>query len=161
MAKTVYKENTYKTNRKKDTPWINQLLDFVFKNENFRWGFGFVLMMSSFALFIAFFSYLFTGKADQSIVSEQGFFQLLFSSKLVEMGKEIENWLGLIGAMLAHVIIFKWFGIAAFILVPLLFIYGWKLTFDYELLPLYKSTYFALILPVMGKHAIRVFRGYG
>ena len=82
------------------------------------------------------------------------FFQLLFSSNLVETGKEIENWLGLIGAILAHVIIFKWFGIAAFVLVPLLFIYGWKLTFDYELLPLYKSTYFALFCLLWGSMLI-------
>ena len=147
MAKTVYKENTYKTKRNRNKPWVNQLFDFALKDESFRLFFGVFVMMSAFALFIAFFSYLFTGKADQSIVSDQSFFQLFFPQ---EGGQEIENWLGLLGAILSHVIIFKWFGIASFILVPLVFIYGWKIAFKHELLPIYKSTYFVLFCLLWG-----------
>ncbi|MDX2302048.1 MAG: DNA translocase FtsK [Microscillaceae bacterium] len=156
MAKTVYKENTYKNIRKSDKPWVNQLLDFVLKDDRFRKILGFLLMIGSFALFVAFFSYLFTGKADQSIVADQSIFRLLFQTNLTETGREVDNWLGLTGAILSHLLMFKWFGLASFILVPLTFLVGWWVAFDFELLPINKSIFFSLFILLWGSMLLGV-----
>ena len=57
---------------------------------------GLLLLFLSFFLSIAFVSYLFTGKADQSIVGS------VFSDSVRQAGSETENWLGLTGAVVSH-----------------------------------------------------------
>ncbi len=58
---------------------------------------------------------------------------------LKDSGLEAENWLGVVGAVAAHYFIFAWFGISAFFIPPLLFIFGFKLVSKIDLLPSYKS----------------------
>ncbi len=58
---------------------------------------------------------------------------------LKNSGLEAENWLGVVGAVAAHYFIFAWFGISAFFIPPLLFIFGFKLVSKIDLLPVYKS----------------------
>jgi S-DNA-T family DNA segregation ATPase FtsK/SpoIIIE len=83
-------------------------------------------------------SYLFTWRADESVV------QALSNSSLLESGQEAENWLGLYGAVISHYIIFRWFGIASFFLPPLLFIVGFKIVFHRELLRIFSFTIFSI-----------------
>jgi S-DNA-T family DNA segregation ATPase FtsK/SpoIIIE len=84
---------------------------------------GFAIIMISLILLASFISYLFTGKADQSVV------QSIFETGVRESGSEVANFIGLLGAFLAHIFMYKWFGIAGFFIPPLLFLWGVRLAF--------------------------------
>ena len=66
---------------------------------------GSLLACLGLILFVSFLSFLFTGRADQSAISE-------FTDKSVET----KNWMSKTGAWLSHTFILKGFGIAAFLL---------------------------------------------
>ncbi|TGE28855.1 FtsK/SpoIIIE family DNA translocase [Hymenobacter metallicola] len=93
------------------------------RDRRFQLFLGFFFLLSSIYLTIAFVSFLFTGHADQSVVEG------LSSTPVKEAGQESGNWLGLIGAMLAQVLIYKGFGIAAFAVIPIVFFLGYKIVF--------------------------------
>jgi S-DNA-T family DNA segregation ATPase FtsK/SpoIIIE len=63
----------------------------------------------------------------------------MITTGLKNSGLEAENWLGVVGAVASHYFIFAWFGISAFFIPPLLFIFGFKLVSRIDLLPSYKS----------------------
>jgi len=137
MAENTYKSNTFKKPEKEKKSKSGKSksrfnLDF-FKDPRFALAFGFFLLITSFYLFTAFLSYLFTGKADQSVV------EALWSTNIVESGKEADNWLGLYGAITSHFLIFKWLGISAFFIPPLLFFLGFKLVFKRELVSIFSA----------------------
>ncbi|WP_460982702.1 FtsK/SpoIIIE family DNA translocase [Spirosoma fluminis] len=96
--------------------------------------FGVLLMGLSIGLLVAFASYLINGAADQSVVGSA------FSEPLAESGTETRNWVGLVGAYVAHVFVFRWFGVGALALPIIVFLAGFKLTFGHELLPLSRTT---------------------
>ena len=112
MAKNTYKSNTFKT-KKKERRKISFNLGF-FRDRRLHLTVGIFLLTLSFFLITAFVSYLFTGKADQSVVES------FFTSDVRESGFEIENWFGLLGALASHYFIYKWFGIASFLFPPVL-----------------------------------------
>lgn len=95
---------------------------------------GVLLMGLAIGLLVAFVSYLLNGAADQSVVGSA------FSQPLAESGSETRNWLGLVGASVAHVFVFRWFGIGALAIPVIVFLAGFKLTFGHELLPLSRAT---------------------
>ena len=100
MAENTYKSNTFKKPEKEKRSKASKggsrfNLDF-FRDPRLHLAVGFFLLITSLFLFTAFVSYLFTGKADQSVVEALG------DSTLVESGKEAENWLGLYGAFTPH-----------------------------------------------------------
>jgi DNA segregation ATPase FtsK/SpoIIIE, S-DNA-T family len=74
---------------------------------------GCFLVLMSLALLISFISYFVTGNQDQNIVSAIG-----------DRNQITENWFGKIGAYMAHIFVFKGFGIAAFLFVRLFFLTG-------------------------------------
>ena len=94
-----------------------------FRDRRLHVSVGFFLMAFSFFLFICLLSYIFTGKADQSVVES------VWSDDLTDSGLEADNWLGLTGALLSHYFIFKGVGIAAFLFVPIFFLVGYKIVF--------------------------------
>lgn len=142
MAQNTYKSNTFKKpEREKKGKSSKSKFNFNFeflKDPRFKLAVGFFLMIAAVYLFLAMFSYLFTGKADQSVV------EAFSHSSLLESGKEAENWLGLYGAITSHYFIFRWFGISAFFFPPLLFILGFKFVFHRQLLPIFSFTIFAI-----------------
>ena len=99
--------------------------DFNIKNfsqsEQFKFVVGILFMLIAVFLFFSFLSHLFTGEADQSEVT----------NTIVKI-KKTANPFGLYGAKLAHFLIFELFGWAAFLLIPVLFIAGYKLSFKNE-----------------------------
>lgn len=95
---------------------------------------GVLLMLLSIGLLVAFVSYLFTGAADQSVVGSA------FSEPLVQSGAETRNWVGLVGAYVAHVFVFRWFGVGALAFPIIVFLAGYKLALGRELLPLNRAT---------------------
>ena len=76
----------------------------------------------------------------------------MFESNVVE----VANWIGKIGAWISHLLIFRWFGLAAFAIPFILLILGVKLLANYVLLPLQRTTIVALIWMVWGS----MFLGY-
>lgn len=144
MAKNTYKTNTYKEekkdfkkeSKKSSKPKFKLSFSF-FKDKKFKLSVGFLLIFASFFLTVAFISYLFTGKNDQSVI------EALWSTDIRESGGEIQNWLGIIGAYVSYYLIFKWFGIAAFLITPIVFLLGVRLVFGKEIYPIFKFVKFA------------------
>lgn len=141
MAENTYKSNTFKKAEKekkgkparaKGPSWQ------FFRDPRFTLASGFVLIIAAAYLFVAFVSYLFTGKADQSVVEALG------HTELIESGREATNWLGLYGAVTAHYVIFRWLGISGFFVPPLLFLLGFRWTFKRDLLPIFSSFVFSV-----------------
>jgi DNA segregation ATPase FtsK/SpoIIIE, S-DNA-T family len=140
MAQNTYKSNTFKKPEKEKRGKSSKTkfnFDFL-KDPRIKLAGGFFLMIAGLYLFLALFSYLFTGKADQSVV------QALADSTIVESGRETENWLGLYGAVVSHYFIFRWFGIAAFFIPPLLFVLGFKTVFNRELFRVFSFSIFSV-----------------
>lgn len=132
MAENTYKSNTFKKpekeKRSKSSKSGSRFSLAFFKDPRFHLAVGFFLLIASLFLFIAFLSYLFTGKADQSVIEAVG------DTSLIESGKEADNWLGYAGAFVSHYFIFRWLGISGFFVPPLLFLIGFRMVFKRELL---------------------------
>jgi S-DNA-T family DNA segregation ATPase FtsK/SpoIIIE len=88
-----------------------------YKNEQTQKAIGLFVLLISFFLFIAFVSYLTTWEIDQDKVL--GSVADLFSPDI-----KVQNWLGKIGALTSYLIIYRTFGLASFILIPILFMIG-------------------------------------
>lgn len=100
-----------KTSKTKNKPRFKKP-DFTLNNQQ-KLVFGSFLVILGILLFTAFLSFIFTGKADQSAISE-------FTTRDVEA----QNWLSKFGAWLSDVFIQRGFGIAAFIFSGLTFLSG-------------------------------------
>ena len=87
MAQNTYKSDTFKKPEKgkKGKASKSKSSFSFFKDPRLSLAFGFVLLMSAIYLFVAFVSYLFTGKADHSIV--EGIQQ----SGIIDSGLETKN----------------------------------------------------------------------
>jgi S-DNA-T family DNA segregation ATPase FtsK/SpoIIIE len=140
MAQNTYKSNTFKKpeKEKKGKSSKNKFNVGFLKDPRLKLAGGFFLMIAGLYLFLAMFSYLFTGKADESVVKALG------DTTLLESGKEAENWLGLYGAITSHYFIYNWFGISAFFIPPLLFIVGFNVVFNRQLLRIFSFTVFSV-----------------
>ncbi|MNF23745.1 DNA translocase SpoIIIE [compost metagenome] len=83
---------------------------------------GCLLVLFSVALLLAFVSFYIYGQADQSAVAQ-----------LSDRSETVQNWLGKFGAFLADLIVYKGFGVAAFIFVRLFFLTGVFLVLELSL----------------------------
>lgn len=95
-------------------------------------------MSAGIFLFIAFISYLLNGPSDQSLVMNNP------SEEIRETARESRNWLGYLGAQAGHWMIYRWFGLAAFLFPPLLFILGFRWAFKISIVSLTRYATFAL-----------------
>ncbi len=77
---------------------------------------------------------------DQSVV--EAFFDQ--NETVQSLGQEAGNWMKLLGALVAHKLIFSWFGIAAFLIPPLLFIFGYRVVWGKALIKLPRAIAFTL-----------------
>lgn len=92
---------------------------------------------------IAFTSFIFTWKSDQSMLSENWWIVLR------EGNHNAENWLGPLGAMISHLFIHQWFGIMSFLFLPILFTLGFKVLFGKHVLPFWRfvaSAFAAMVI---------------
>jgi DNA segregation ATPase FtsK/SpoIIIE, S-DNA-T family len=78
---------------------------------------GIFLLFLSLYLCIAFTSYLFTWENDSDLVNR-------FSLDLLVSDKQMENWLGRLGAIVSNLFFYWLFGLPSFIIVYLLGMYG-------------------------------------
>ncbi len=115
---------------------------------------GLFLLIASVYFLIAFVSYLFTWREDQSYIafSNGGWDNLFRTTEELELAglahPQVQNWMGKVGALLSHQFIYKWFGIASFLFVGLLFIVGYRLLFKVVLMPLNKVMGYSFFLIV-------------
>lgn len=136
MAQNTYKSNTFKSNQGKK-PKTKRKLSFnlsvpFLKDRRVQLSVGFFLLLASVFILLACFSYLFTGRADQSVV--EAFFAE--GESVQSLGREAANWMKLLGALTSHKLIFSWFGIGAFLIPPFLFILGYKIVWGKALMKL-------------------------
>lgn len=128
MAENTYKSNTFRKPDKKEKKNKAGKSPFqFFSDPKLILALGFLLLVSSLFLFIAFLSYLFTGKADMSVVVQSG-------DSVLEAAREVENWLGFFGAWTSHQVIYNGFGLSAFFIPPILFLLGVRMVFKRKLL---------------------------
>jgi S-DNA-T family DNA segregation ATPase FtsK/SpoIIIE len=131
MNKNTYKGNTYKTSKavKPERKKLSFGIGFL-KDRRLHLSFGVFLFAAAIFLAISFVSYLFSGKADQSIL------EVFTFGNIEESGQEIKNWFGYLGAVSSHYFIYKWFGISAFFIPPLMFLIANQIVFRRKLLSL-------------------------
>jgi S-DNA-T family DNA segregation ATPase FtsK/SpoIIIE len=108
MAKTIKKTNSVKD---KDSTTVKNKSRAISKQ--YKLVLGCLLVLFSLALLLAFISFFLYGQVDQSAVNQ-------FSDRT----EVVQNWLGKFGAFLADLIVYKGFGLAAFIFVRLFFLTG-------------------------------------
>jgi S-DNA-T family DNA segregation ATPase FtsK/SpoIIIE len=117
---------------------------------------GLFFIIISIYFLVAFTSYLFTWQEDQSyVIDANGGWSNLFKGleELKSSGVDdpiVQNWLGKIGALLAHQFIYEWFGIASFLFVFVFFVIGYRLLFKVKIFAIEKvlaySFFFLLFL---------------
>lgn len=126
MTKNTYKQKSEKKGKKGVE--INFLSD-----RKFHLFAGFSLLLLSLFLLVSFISYFGAGQADQSVV------EAYTSTDVKESGAEVQNVFGLLGAISAHYFIFLWFGIAAILIPPLLFVVAYRIIWFRSLIPISKA----------------------
>jgi S-DNA-T family DNA segregation ATPase FtsK/SpoIIIE len=99
---------------------------------------GIILISASLFLFIAFVSYLINGAEDQSLVMNN------LDQAVRDSARESRNWVGYLGAQASHWLIYRWFGIAAFLIPPYMFLLGFKWAFKFSLVSLTRYAVFGL-----------------
>lgn len=97
---------------------------------------GLFLILFSIILLASFTSYFFTWKADQTI-AEGG------QSRI-----QPQNVMGLLGVKLSHIFIHQWFGISAFLLIPVFLFTGVRLLYGKKLVKLSRLTVILAFLTI-------------
>jgi DNA segregation ATPase FtsK/SpoIIIE, S-DNA-T family len=163
MASDSPKANTFrkKTENGKKAPSEPRKPIFSFGKVDTRQlglTFGIILISISIFLFIAFVSYLLNGPQDQSLVMNNP------DQEIRDSARESKNWVGYLGAQAANWMIYRWFGVAAFLFPPFLFLLGFKWTFKFSLISLTRYSVFALFftawLGLLTGYAVILVEGY-
>ena len=103
-------------------------------------------------LFIAFISYLFSGKMDQDKVEGTNFLTFVFTNQPFQ----IVNWLGKLGAIVSHRIIFNGFGFMSFLIPIFLGLVSIKILFNVIIYPIKKALKIGVVALIWGS----IFFGY-
>jgi S-DNA-T family DNA segregation ATPase FtsK/SpoIIIE len=142
MAQNTYKKNAPRKEPQEVKKKLGGFKKFTgfFSDRRLHLTVGLFLMVASIFLLTAFVSYLFTGRADHSVVES------IIQTGLRTSGTETENWLGLLGAWAAYIFMYKWFGISAILLVPVIFAIGSRIVFRKELIPVAPTTTFCVYM---------------
>lgn len=96
---------------------------------------GTISLLISIFLFIAFISYLFTWKEDQSQVLNKSF-SFLFDN---DDENKVSNLLGRLGAFTSHNLIYNGFGLAAFLFCTFFFVVGINLLFNRRVFSIWRN----------------------
>jgi len=138
MAQNTYRSKS-KKNSKKGRSKVSLKIPLL-QDKRFQLTFGFLLIAISVFFLISFVSYLFTFKADQSVV------EAFNNSTLKESGLEAQNWGRLFGALVSYFFIYKLFGVASLILAPLLFLIGYRIVSGSSIVPIGRATVFSVFV---------------
>jgi len=111
----------------------------VVKDERTTKILGSVSLLSTIFLFVAFTSYLFTWQEDQDKVHQFGI--KIFATNDVQ----VHNLLGVLGAYVAHIFIYKGFGIASYLFCTFFFVLGVNLLFGKKIFSLVRNLRYLII----------------
>ena len=120
-----------------ETPGYMQRIGTYVGDRKFQKFSGLFLTLISIYLVVAFTSFFFTWRADHDLVSGS------FMELLTRQDLKVENWLGKFGAIMSHIFISRWFGVAAFALPFIAFLGGFRILFKVDLLPFGKTLRYA------------------
>ncbi|MCS6967834.1 MAG: DNA translocase FtsK 4TM domain-containing protein [Cytophagales bacterium] len=129
------KRNLYK---KKKSGGLGRLIQIssaianFFQDKRFFVTLGLLMIGFAIALLLSLISYFSTGEADQSLVES-------WNNSSGSQGLA-RNWLGRFGAVLSYYFMYRWFGIASFLFVPIFLNAGLKLAFRRSLFTSWQST---------------------
>jgi DNA segregation ATPase FtsK/SpoIIIE, S-DNA-T family len=98
-------------------------MSFFSVDQRFSIAIGLFLQGLSLFLCAACVAHLFYGKADQSVIESANELGIKVA------GTEIRNWLGLVGALCGYYFMFRWLGIAFFLLLPSIYLLGHRLVY--------------------------------
>ncbi len=141
-----HKKNTFKQ-QGKDTGndlegreiTLSSLNAFV-RSQRLKKTLGLFFLLFSIFLLLAFISYLFTWTQDDLWLDGK----TLNWGFLTDDTLEVSNMMGRVGAVLAHLFVKKWFGVASFLVPFIFFLAGVRMLTGYRLLPLRKNTWYAI-----------------
>lgn len=105
---------------------------FTSPKNTLAWGTFFIVL--GLILETSFFSYIVTGLSDQSVLDGLG------HQSIRDAGRQTRNFLGVLGAVVSHIFVYRWFGLGALLLPVVPFVAGWKMAFGREILPLSRAT---------------------
>ncbi len=88
------------------------------------WGIFFIVL--GVIMEVAFISHIFSGITDQSVVDGLG------NESIRDAGRQTRNVLGVLGATISHIFVYRWFGLAAIFLPIVSVLGGWKIAFGKE-----------------------------
>ncbi len=94
------------------------------KDKRFQLSSGIFLMLGAAFATLAMISFIFTGHADQSIMES------FLATGVRAAGVEAANWLGITGAWVSYIFMYRLTGVASFTIPVLIFLWGAKITFD-------------------------------
>lgn len=128
-------------------------------NDNqIRFWFGTILLFLSLFLFISFISYFFSGADDQSIVNMS--LKEIRGQKSISIG----NVLGILGAKISHLFLFVLFGLSSFLLIPPIFLLGFRYVFDEDLFKInlgrtfMASLFYTFIISLISGYFVYLFK---
>jgi S-DNA-T family DNA segregation ATPase FtsK/SpoIIIE len=98
---------------------------------------GLFFLLAAVFLLLSFTSYLQSWKSDFSF--NDTVFRHFSFDHLIDNKIPVDNWMGKTGSLIAFLFITRWFGVAAFLFILILFNSGIKLFFNLTLLPLWKT----------------------
>jgi len=101
---------------------------------------GSILMLLTVYTFIALISYLYTWQADQSKIVTMSWSEVFSSTA------ELDNNLGRLGGLLAHQLVFCWFGLAGFIIPFLILLASLKLLFKLKSVHFHKYLVYGIFI---------------
>ncbi len=114
---------------------------------------GSVSLLITLFLFIAFTSYFFTWQEDQDKVHALGV-KIFATDDVI-----VTNLLGVLGAYVAHTVIFKGFGIASYLFCTFFFVLGVNLLFGKKIFSLYRNVRYLIVGLVVLSVALSFFAG--
>lgn len=138
MAQNTYKSNTFRKSEKKGKSSKKKFNFGFLRDPRLKLAVGFFLIVTAVYLMLSFVSFLFTWKADYSVVNPPA------GESIFQSTGEVENWLGLWGAVTSHYFIYRWFGVASLFLPPLLFVIGFHWVFGRELFRVFSFALFSV-----------------
>lgn len=145
-------EMTKKTSRK--SPKIRKPA--FFESQKFQRITGSILLLFAIFYALAYTSYFFTWKNDQSAVLNIGFWSYIFNTDI----PEVSNWLGKMGAWVSHFFIWRWFGVSSIILSFIAFVISVRMLFKLSLVSFNKIMLFVLVLMPFASLFLGVFSSH-
>ncbi len=123
----------------------------VVKDERTTKIMGAISLLTTIFLFVAFTSYLFTWQEDQDKVHQFGI--KIFAIHDVQ----VHNLLGVLGAYIAHIFIYKGFGLASYLFCTFFFVLGVNLLFGKKIFSLVRNLRYLIIGLVVISMALAFF----